>query len=64
MRRNKEMLPEIPNWLIWLLLVAVIIQGFSMALLVYLMFKKEAEEEKSTDEPPEEEVEEESQLEK
>jgi hypothetical protein len=32
---------DIPEVLIWGLLVAVIVEGFSMALLVYLMFRKQ-----------------------
>jgi len=35
---------DIPNVLIWALLVAVIVQGFSMGLLVYLMIRRARKE--------------------
>ncbi len=51
------MAPDIPELLIWALLVAVIVQGFSMALLVYLMFRRSRrkEERPPLEEPPEKE---------
>lgn len=53
---------DVPNWLVWALLIAVIVQGFSMALLVYLMFRRSREAKKTElvpEEPPEENLEEE-----
>ncbi|MEE9224552.1 MAG: hypothetical protein V3U51_07385 [Thermoplasmata archaeon] len=52
---------EIPDIVIWAIVFAVIIQGFSMALLVYLMYQRRKDEKKATplpETPPEEESEE------
>lgn len=56
----------IPPELVWALLVAVIVEGFSMALLVYLMFRRQRMEEearrmerKPSEERPEKGIEEE-----
>ncbi len=35
---------EIPDILIWAVVIAVIIQGFSMGLLVYLMYQRRRDE--------------------
>ncbi len=50
---------DIPVVLIWVLLVAVIVQGFSMALLVYLMYRRTRMDkaEPPPEEAPEKEIE-------
>jgi hypothetical protein len=54
---------EIPDVVIWAIVIAVIVQGFSMALLVYLMYqrhkdRKEVEPAPPPEEPPEKDSEE------
>lgn len=44
---------EISDLVIWAIVFAVIIQGFSMALLVYLMYQRRRDERKKTAPPPE-----------
>ncbi len=49
---------DIPDIVIWAIVFAVIVQGFSMALLVYLMYHKRKDEKKTApplENPPEEE---------
>ena len=51
---------DIPDILIWAVVIAVIVQGFSMALLVYLMYQRRKDEKRiepakpMKEEPPEE----------
>ncbi len=52
---------EISDLVIWAIVFAVIIQGFSMALLVYLMYQRRKDEKKTApppEKPPEVESEE------
>lgn len=42
---------DIPDILIWAVVIAVIIQGFSMALLVYLMYQRRKDEKRIRIEP-------------
>jgi hypothetical protein len=43
---------DIPEIVIWAVVLAVIIQGFSMALLVYLMYQRQKERKKEVPPPP------------
>jgi hypothetical protein len=44
---------ELPDIVIWAVVLAVIIQGFSMGLLVFLMYQRRKDEREKAAPPPE-----------